>query len=293
MRLINLAAVNVPLVGLVAALALSWGTLFDWTQFWIMTGMAVSTAIGITVGFHRLLTHRSFETPAPLRFALAALGSMAAQGPILEWAGTHRRHHQHVDTELDPHSPHMSPDGSWGSGVRATLRGAYHAHLGWLFRGHPKGLGRYTKDLRSDPVVCTVNRQFPLWVIAGLLLPAVLGGLASGSLSGAGMGFLWGGLVRILIVHHITWSVNSVCHLWGSRPFRDQGESRNNPVVGVLALGEGWHNNHHAFPASARHGLRWWQLDLSYVFIRMLWLVGLARNIRVPPPDRVSAKRRR
>jgi stearoyl-CoA desaturase (delta-9 desaturase) len=285
--------VLVPIAGLGTAMLISWGDWFNWLQLSLLGGMSLATAFGVTVGFHRLVTHHSFRTPRPVRFVLAVLGSMAVQGPVIHWAGTHRRHHQHSDDALDPHSPHVRAGESLGKGLRATLRGFAHAHIGWLFDPHLKGLGRYTKDLRADPILCAVDRQFVLWVVVGLVLPALLGGLISFSFTGALLGLLWGGLVRILIVHHLTWSVNSVCHLWGSRPFECGDHSRNNVVVGVLGLGEGWHNNHHAFPTSARHGLRWWQLDLSYIFIRALALVGLARDLRIPTRERVAAKRRR
>ncbi len=292
-RLINLGAVLVPFAGLIVAIILAWGVALDWVQLSIFGAMSLATAAGITVGYHRLATHSSFQTPALVRFILAALGSMAVQGPVIEWAGTHRRHHQHSDGEGDPHSPNVHGDGTWRTGIRATLAGVYHAHMGWLFAGHPKGLGRYTKDLRADPVLRAVNRQFPLWVLAGLLLPALVGGLVTLSFTGALLGLLWGGLVRIFVVHHVTWSVNSVCHLWGTSPFRAHDHSRNNAVVGILAFGEGWHNNHHAFPTSARHGLRWWELDLSYLLIRTLGVLGLARRIRTPSRDQIRSKRLR
>ncbi len=292
LRIVNLIAVIAPFVGLVVAIALTWGSAFNWTQFWILIGMMYSTSIGITVGYHRLFTHQSFKTSAPIRYILAVLGSMAVQGAVIEWCGAHRRHHQHSDHEDDPHSPHIHGGVTWGSGIRATLHGFYHSHVGWLFERRLKGLGRYTRDLRSDPVVCAANSQFYYWALAGLALPALLGGLFSMSFYGALLGLLWGGLVRILIVHHITWSVNSVCHLWGTSPFRTNDQSRNNPIVGFFALGEGWHNNHHAFPTSARHGLHWWQIDPSYVFIQMLKWTGLAWNVRVPDADRVESKRK-
>jgi stearoyl-CoA desaturase (delta-9 desaturase) len=293
LRIINLGAVLVPIAGLIVAMVLLWGTAFSWVYLALMTGMSLISGFGVTVGFHRLCTHKSFSTPAPLRYAFAAAGSMAVQGPVIEWCGAHRRHHQHSDTEGDPHSPHMGPDGSWGEGFIATLRGAYHAHVGWLFAGHQRGLGRYTRDLREDRAIAAANGHFLYWVLAGLVIPAVLGGVLTLSWMGVLLGFLWGGLVRILVIHHITWSVNSVCHLWGSRPFACGDESRNNPIVGILGLGEGWHNNHHAFPNSARHGLSWWQVDLSYMLIRVLALLGLARNIRLPDKDRMAAKRKR
>jgi stearoyl-CoA desaturase (delta-9 desaturase) len=292
LRIVNLAAVTVPVAGLVAAIILTWGRAFDWTQLGIFLGMTYATALGITVGYHRLFTHRSFHAGAPVRYVLAVLGSMAVQGAVIEWCGAHRRHHQHSDDDLDPHSPHNHGGESWGSGLVGTLRGFYHSHVGWLFAQRLKGMGRYTQDLREDPVVRAVNRQFYWWALAGLALPALLGGLITLSYAGALWGFLWGGLVRILFVHHITWSVNSVCHLWGTRPFSVGDHSRNNAVVGFFALGEGWHNNHHAFPTSARHGLHWWQFDISYIVIRLMSLLGLARKVRTPDRERIASKRR-
>jgi stearoyl-CoA desaturase (Delta-9 desaturase) len=279
-------------MGLIAAIILTWGVAFGWVYLFIAMAMGLATSVGVTVGFHRLVTHKSFKTNAVMRFILASLGSMAVQGPVIEWAGVHRRHHQHSDTEEDPHSPHAHADGRWGTGLVATLRGMYHAHMGWLFIGRQRGLGRYTKDLHADPVLSYVNRNFRGMVLLGLLIPAALGGLLTMSFTGILLGFLWGGLVRILVVHHITWSVNSVCHIWGTRPFRTKDESRNNVIVGIFGLGEGWHNNHHAFPTSARHGLRWWEIDISYLLIRGLGMAGLATDIKVPDRERQAAKKR-
>jgi stearoyl-CoA desaturase (delta-9 desaturase) len=292
LRVINSIAVVLPFAGLVAAICLLWGVAFDWTYLLILWGMSMVTALGVTVGYHRLCTHKSFKVPGVVRYALAAAGSMAVQGPVIRWCAEHRRHHQHSDTTSDPHSPHMSPEGSWGNGLWATLRGALHAHVGWLFAGHSKALGKYSRDLREDRVLVMVDRQFPLWVLAGLLIPSVLGGLLTWSWMGLLLGFLWGGLVRVLLVHHITWSVNSICHLWGTQPFDCHDESRNNVIVGLLGMGEGWHNNHHAFPSSARHGLRWWEFDVSYIFIRGLQTVGLASAVRRPDRERIAAKLR-
>ena len=167
----------------------------------------------------------------------------------------------------------------------------WHAHIGWLFWEQPHVLTKYVRDLRDDLLVRRMSKLFPVWVTLGLLIPAALGGLFTLSWAGVLLGFIWGGLVRIFLVHHVTWSINSVCHIWGTRPFRSHDESRNNAIFGVLGLGEGWHNNHHAFPTSARHGLCSWQLDISYLIIRAMALVGLARDVRVPPPDRIAAKR--
>lgn len=293
LKIINLAAVVIPFAGFLLAIGLLWGVAFDWVQLAIMGVMYVVTALGITVGFHRMATHKSFETPTAVRYLLAVAGSMAAQGPVIRWCGEHRRHHQHSDTEEDPHSPHMGPNGSWGDGFWATLKGGYHAHLGWLLTAPGEGLAKYTVDLRKDKALVAATNQFPWLVLLGLIIPAILGGLLTLSWSGALLGFLWGGLVRVLMVHHITWSVNSICHLWGSKPFDSHDESRNNAVVGILAMGEGWHNNHHAFPTSARHGLRWWEFDASYLFIRTLGLIGLAREIRTPNRERIESKRRK
>jgi stearoyl-CoA desaturase (delta-9 desaturase) len=293
LALVNLGAVVLPLLGLAGAIVLLWGVAFNWWYFLILGTMAVVSAAGVTVGYHRLCTHKSFETPAWVRYLFAAAGSMAVQGPVIQWCAEHRKHHQHSDKENDPHSPHMSQHGSWGEGLWATFRGAFHAHVGWLFAGHSKGLGRYSADLKADRVLVLANGQFVFWVLFGLLFPAVVAGLVSMSWTGVLLGFLWGGLVRVLLVHHITWSVNSVCHLWGTRPFDSRDESRNNALVGLLAMGEGWHNNHHAFPTSARHGLRWWELDFSYLLIRALALVGLARAVRVPDREKIESKLRR
>ncbi|MBL0920508.1 MAG: fatty acid desaturase [Phycisphaerales bacterium] len=288
MRAANLVAILAPLVGFIAAMHYLWGVGFSWTMLALLVGMYGLTAIGITIGYHRYFTHKSFETNVVVKAILGVLGSMAVQGSILEWSATHRSHHQHSDRHDDPHSPN-----TFGSGVRAMLRGIVHAHFAWLLDRNPRHLRRYVPDLEADPVVRVVSRLFPLWVALGLLLPGAIAWAITGTLTGAFLGFVWGGLARVFLVHHVTWSVNSVCHIWGTQPFRSHDHSRNNPIVGILALGEGWHNNHHAFPASARHGLRWWEVDLSYLIIRTMALVGLARNIRVPSRERMEAKRSR
>ncbi len=274
---VTLLVVLVPFLGLAGAAVLLWGWGFSWVYLGLLLGMYVATVLGITVGFHRLFTHRAFETYAAIKVVLGVLGSMAVQAPLLKWVAVHRRHHQHSDRPDDPHSPH-----GHGRGVLGVLRGLWHAHLGWIFQPEPPGLDRYVKDLRQSRLLRTVNVLFLVWVSAGLLLPALLGGLLTGTWTGAWLGLLWGGLARIFLVHHVTWSINSVCHLWGFRPYRSGDQSRNNYVFGVLGLGEGWHNTHHAFPTSARHGLRWWQPDVSYYVIRALAWLGLAWDVRLP-----------
>jgi stearoyl-CoA desaturase (delta-9 desaturase) len=284
---VTFVVIVVPLLGLVAAPFFLWGWGFSWVDLGLLLGMYVLTALGITVGFHRLFTHRSFETYAWVKVVLAALGSMAVQGPMLKWVALHRRHHQHSDTPEDPHSPHHH-----GGGVLGLLRGAWHAHVGWFFDRDPADLDRYVADLRKSPALRVASGLFLAWVALGLVIPAVLGGVVSLTWAGVWTGLIWGGLVRVFLVHHVTWSVNSACHLWGRRPFQSDDLSRDNAVFGVLALGEGWHNTHHAFPTSARHGLRWWQVDASYWVIRGLALLRLAWDVRVPGKEAEEALRR-
>lgn len=286
-RLINLAAIVIPFLGLIAVPFFVWGWGFNWVDLGLMLAMYFITVLGITVGYHRLFTHRSFETNIVVKFILAVLGSMAVEGPLLKWVATHRRHHQYSDQAEDPHSPNQHGGGAW-----SVIRGVWHAHIGWMFQADSKKLGLYVKDLEKSRALRIASKLFPLWVAMGLLIPAVLGGILTNSWKGFTTGLVWGGLVRIFLVHHVTWSINSACHLWGSRPFHSGDDSRNNAVFGYLALGEGWHNTHHAFPTSARHGLRWWQFDLSYWVIQALAAFGFAWNVYVPNETTLSQKRR-
>jgi len=286
-KLVNVIVIVVPLLGLIAAPFFLWGWGFSWTDLGLLIGMYVLTALGITVGFHRLFTHRSFETYAWVKFVFAVLGSMAVQGSLLKWVAMHRRHHQHSDTPDDPHSPHHH-----GSGVIGLLRGFWHAHIGWIFDPDPPDLDNYVKDLRKSRSLRVASAMWPFWIVLGLVIPALIGGLVKGSWLGVWTGLIWGGLVRIFLVHHVTWSVNSACHLWGLRPYDSGDESRDNVVFGVLAMGEGWHATHHAFPTSARHGLRWWQIDTSYYVIRMMNWMGLAWNVRIPTREAQAEARR-
>lgn len=287
-RIVTLIVMLVPLAGLIVAMVTAWGWGFGWVELGLLVGMYMLTGMGITIGYHRLFTHKSFQTGRIMTAVFGVLGSMAVEGPIIRWVALHRRHHQHSDRPGDPHSPHEH-----GEGVVATLKGFATAHMGWMLRSTDVGANRYAADLRKSRLVRVLSMLFPLWVLLSMLLPAIIGGLITMSWRGALFGFLWGGLVRILLVHHITWSVNSVCHLWGTRPFRSHDESRNNAVLGVLALGEGWHNNHHAFPTSARHGLRWWEVDMSYCVIWCMSKLGLASEVRVPTRERLDSKRSR
>jgi len=304
----TLGAVTLPPLGLIAAIVLLWGTGITWPILAIMVIGYILTAFGVTVGYHRYFTHKSFECGPVVRFILGVLGSMAAEGPVIRWVAMHRRHHQFSDHEGDPHSPHAykgqhhhhrhkpipgePTEESHHAGLGNVLKGFWHAHMGWFFRALPKDIARYCPDLLADPTTRFVDRTFWVWILLSAVLPAVAGGLWLGTWMGALQGFLWGGLVRLLCVHHVTWSINSVCHLWGTRPFNSHDHSRNNVIMGILGMGEGWHNNHHAFPTSARHGLRWWQFDSSYILIKLLSYVGLTKNIRVPDQSRLDAKER-
>jgi stearoyl-CoA desaturase (delta-9 desaturase) len=301
-------AVTLPPVGLIFAIIYLWGTGITWHAFAIMVIGYLLTAIGVTVGYHRYFTHKSFDCGPVVRFILGVLGSMAAEGPVIRWVAMHRRHHQFSDHEGDPHSPHAYKghhhhhrhkpipgdphEESHHAGLGSVLKGFWHAHMGWFFRALPKDINRYCPDLLADPTTRFVDRTFWLWIMLSAILPALAGWLWVGTWIGAVQGFLWGGLVRLLCVHHVTWSINSVCHLWGSRPFNSHDHSRNNVVMGILGMGEGWHNNHHAFPTSARHGLRWWQFDSSYILIKLMSYVGLTKNVRVPDQARLDAKER-
>ncbi len=285
-RVATLLVVTLPFLGLIAAIVKTWGWGVTATELALFFGMYLISGLGITVGYHRLFTHRAFETSRPIRFLLAVFGSTAIQGPVNRWAAIHRQHHEYSDHTNDPHSPHLH-----GKGVRAVLAGAWHAHMGWMFKADPVHMDRYVQDLEADRTTKLASDLFCVWVLLGLLVPTVVGGLISGMWYGAWLGFLWGGLVRVFFVHHVTYSVNSICHLWGGRSFRSRDESRNNPICGVLAFGEGWHNNHHAFPSSARHGLRWWEFDSSYLVIRMLEFLRLARRVRLPSRAAMAAKR--
>jgi stearoyl-CoA desaturase (Delta-9 desaturase) len=286
-KIVNLGAVIVPFVAVLAAVMLLWNSLVSTADLLIMLGMYLLTAISVTVGFHRLLTHRSFATKKPLEYAFAGLGSMAVQGPVIAWVADHRKHHAHTDKEGDPHSPHVGH----GEGVGAVLRGLWHAHVGWLMSEQGRAdWKRYAPDLYEDPGMRWINRNFLPLLLLGLALPAGAGFLITGTLAGAATGLLWGGLVRVFFVHHITWSVNSVCHFLGSRRFETDDESTNVFWLALPSLGESWHHNHHAFPRSAEHGLRRWELDPSALVIRALERVGLAWNVVRITPERQAQK---
>jgi stearoyl-CoA desaturase (Delta-9 desaturase) len=288
-KIANLGAVALPFAATLAAAALLWNRLVSPVDLAIAAVMYLLTAVGITVGFHRLLTHRSFQTPKSLEYLFAALGSMAVQGPVIAWVADHRKHHAHTDREGDPHSPHVGH----GRGVRGVLAGLWHAHTGWLLSTQGRAdWKRYAPDLCEDPGMRAINRRFVALTVVGLALPALAGYLASGTLAGATAGLLWGGLVRVFFVHHITWSVNSVCHFLGRRRFDTDDRSTNVFWLALPSLGESWHHNHHAFPRSAVHGLKRWELDPSALLILTLEKVGLARNVVRISPERQAERAR-
>jgi stearoyl-CoA desaturase (delta-9 desaturase) len=286
-RRINLTAVILPVVSLVVAVILLWGHAVDGFDLGLLVVMYLLTGFGVTVGFHRLFTHRSFAAARPVELTLAVLGQMALQGPVVDWVADHRKHHAFTDEEGDPHSPHTQG----GEGWRGVLGGMWHAHTGWLFDdGQRTSARRFAPDLKSDEAIRFVDRYFLLWVALGLAIPFAAGFAIGGTLTAGLTALLWGGLVRVFVLHHATWSVNSVCHMYGTRPFVTDDESRNNWVVALVSLGEGWHHNHHAFPTSARHGLQGRQFDPSYMIIKGMEKVGLASGLKQPKPAEIERK---
>ncbi|HEX5610995.1 MAG TPA: fatty acid desaturase [Solirubrobacterales bacterium] len=283
----NLGAVVIPFIATLSAIVLLWNSIVTPADLIIAAVMYLFTAIGITVGFHRLLTHRSFQTSKPIEYTFAILGSMAVQGPVISWVADHRKHHAHTDEEGDPHSPHVGHDG----GVRGVFLGLWHAHTGWLMSTQGRAdWKRYAADLYEDQGMRTISRQFVPLVIATLAIPALAGFIVSGTWVGALTGLLWGGLVRIFFVHHITWSVNSVCHFLGSRRFDTDDRSTNVFWLAIPSLGESWHHNHHAFPRSAVHGLKRWEPDPSGMIISAMEKLGLARNVVRISPERQAER---
>jgi stearoyl-CoA desaturase (Delta-9 desaturase) len=275
-RIANAVVVIVPFLLLFVAGWLAWGGLLHWQDLVVMAITYLLTGLGVTVGYHRLFTHRSFKTGKSVRLIFAILGSAAIEGSVIEWVATHRMHHRFSDQEGDPHSPHVGHGAGWWG----AIRGLVHAHVGWTFRGVDRACtNHYAPDLLADPAVCFVNRTFTVWLVAGLAFPALLGWALTGTLLGAFTGFIWGGAVRAFFLHHATFSINSLCHFFGNRRFETGDHSRNLTWLAIPTLGEAWHNNHHAFPTSARHGLGRWQLDPSAWVISALEATGLAWDV--------------
>ena len=275
--------VTVPLLALVAAVPFAWGWGLGWTDVVLAAVFYLVSGFGVTVGFHRYFTHGSFKANRPLRIALAVAGSFAMQGPVIKWVADHRRHHAFSDKEGDPHSPWL-----FGTNARAVAKGFWHSHMGWLFDRDETNEERFTPDLLVDQDIQRVDRLFPLWSALTLLLPTVLGGLLTWSWWGALTALFWAGLVRVAFLHHVTWSINSICHMIGDQPFVARDRSRNVWPLAVLSFGESWHNLHHADPTCARHGVRRGQVDIS---ARVIWVfekLGWARDVRWPTARRLA-----
>jgi stearoyl-CoA desaturase (Delta-9 desaturase) len=279
------AFILLPFLAVLGAVPVAWGGWLSWTDVLISAVMYVVTLHGVTVGFHRLFTHKSFKPNRTLKNVLAIAGSMAIQGPVVRWVADHRKHHKFSDRDGDPHSPWK-----YGTSVGALLKGLWHAHMGWLFDEEQTPQRKYAPDLMSDPDIVRISRQFPVWVAVSLIAPAVAGGLLTWSWQGALTAFFWGSLVRVSLLHHVTWSINSICHAIGDRPFVSRDKSANVWWLAIPSGGESWHNLHHADPTCARHGVMRGQLDTS---ARLIWLfekAGWIHDVRWPVRERIQAK---
>jgi stearoyl-CoA desaturase (delta-9 desaturase) len=276
-----------PFIGLLFAVWSLWGWGLSGVDAGIFLATYILSGLGVTVGFHRLLTHKSFETKPWLRALLAVAGSLAIEGSVISWVAAHRRHHAFSDREGDPHSPHLVEDDSF----LGVIKGLWHAQMGWLFTADETSLERWAPDMLRDPVMVKINRRFPIWVVLSLfVVPASLGFALTRSWHGVLTAFLWGGLARVFLLHHVTWSVNSICHFYGSRDFTTTDESTNNWALSLISFGESWHNNHHAFPTSAVHGLKRSQIDASAAFIRLLERSKLAWEVKRPTMKQLTSK---
>jgi stearoyl-CoA desaturase (Delta-9 desaturase) len=286
-RAITAVITMVPPLFLVLVAWQLWNQELHWRDIAIFLIMYIPIGLGVTVGFHRLLTHRSFQTSAWMRGLLGALGTMAVEGPVISWVADHRKHHAYSDRLGDPHSPHVDH----GVGLRGALRGLGHAHVGWLFDHTQRGArDRFAPDLVADPVISFIDQTFILWSLVGLAIPFGLGYLIGGTVAAGLEGMLWGGVVRILVLHHATYSINSLCHFFGKRRFDTDDQSRNLRWLTPFTFGEAWHNNHHAFPTSAIHGMGKEDFDPSGILISGLERVGLVWDVRRISPDRQAEK---
>ncbi|MFN2588025.1 MAG: acyl-CoA desaturase [Actinomycetota bacterium] len=286
-RRLVLVVTIVPFLGFLAAVWSLWGTGLTALDASLLAAMYVTTGLGVTVGFHRYLTHQGFEAAPWLRAALAITGSMAIQGPVIRWVADHRRHHAFSDQPGDPHSPHLDE----GPGLKGVLKGLWHAHIGWFFDEEQTSAKRWAPDLVKDPMMRRIDALFPLWAFLSFALPPAVGGAVTGTFGGAVSAFLWGSLARIFFLHHVTWSVNSICHFYGNRPYKTTDYSTNNWPLAIVSFGESWHNNHHAFPTSAVHGIERRQLDVSGILIRLLQRLRVVRDVKVVTPKQLAGKR--
>jgi stearoyl-CoA desaturase (Delta-9 desaturase) len=282
---IALATIVLPFLGTLTAVALLFVHPLGAVDIGLFAVLYALTLLGVTVGFHRHFAHGAFKAKPALRVVLAVFGSMAALGTPVYFAATH--HHQFSELEGDPHSPYRH-EGE----VLGFWRGLWHSHLGWMLNSRMTNTARYARDLLRDPLVARVNDLYSLWIALGLLIPAVLGALLTGTWMGGLTGFLWGGMVRLFVVHHLMWTSGSTAHLFGARPFETHDRSTNNPVLAYANFGEAYHNNHHAFPYSALFGLRWWQFDLGGWVILLFARLGWASDVRVPSREAIAEKQK-
>jgi stearoyl-CoA desaturase (Delta-9 desaturase) len=287
-RLANLIGVPMPFVGVIAAVVLLWDRAVGPLELGLLIALYVLTALGVTLGYHRMFTHRAFQSSRAFRAIIAVLGSMAVEGSVITWVADHRKHHAFTDQEGDPHSPHLSGPGFWGG-----VKGLWHAHMGWLFESvGTADQERFAPDLVKDGVIRAVDKLFWVWVTLGFVIPFALGWLVGGSLGTALTALLWGGFVRVFLLHHVTWSINSVCHFFGRRRFAIEDQSRNVFWLAPISMGEAWHHNHHAFPTSAFHGLRPLErlADPTGLVIALLERLGVVWNVVRVSPERQRSK---
>jgi stearoyl-CoA desaturase (Delta-9 desaturase) len=287
-KITNLIGVPTPFVGLIVAVVLLWDRAVGPVELGLLVSLYVVTCLGVTLGYHRMFTHRAFESSRAFRAVVAVLGSMAVQGSVITWVADHRKHHAFSDHEGDPHSPNLSGPGFWGG-----VKGLWHAHMGWLFETvGTADRQRFAPDLVKDRALRVIDKLFGFWVTLSFAIPFALGWILGGTFLTALTALLWGGLVRVFLLHHVTWSINSVCHFFGRRRFDVEDESRNVFWLAPLSMGESWHHNHHAFPTSAFHGLRFWErlADPTGVLIALLEKLGLVWNVVRVSPERQAAK---
>jgi stearoyl-CoA desaturase (delta-9 desaturase) len=287
-KAVNLIGVGLPFAGLIAAIALLWNRGIGPLELGLMLGFYVITCLGVTLGYHRMFTHRAFESSRAFRAIIAVLGSMAVEGSVITWVADHRKHHAFTDVDGDPHSPHLA-----GPGLFGAVKGLFHAHVGWLFETVGQAeRQRFAPDLVKDGVLRVIDKLFFLWVTLTFAIPFALGWIIGGGVVAGLWALLWGGIVRVFLLHHVTWSINSVCHFFGRKRFDIEDESRNVFWLAPLSMGEAWHHNHHAFPTSAFHGLRFWErlADPTGLVIALLEKLGIVWNVVRVSPERQAAK---
>lgn len=286
-KVITLVITILPFIGVLVGFRLLWGGISG-LDLGLLISLYSLSILGVTVGFHRMLTHGAFEAPTAVKIGFAILGSLAVEGSVIRWVADHRRHHMFTDKDGDPHSPHIfdEEDDTW----KGILKGLWHAHIGWFFVQETTVVPRFAPDLLKDRGIRIVSALFPLWAVLSFAIAPAIALAVTHSWSAALAALVWGSLVRIFLLHHVTWSVNSICHFFGKRPYETGDFSTNNWLMSVVSFGEGWHNNHHAFPSSAFHGLEWWQIDLTGLILRAMSKVGMVRNLRVPSAKQLALK---